>query len=118
MGNENSHHDRGEKYKLENQMTMHPNPDFVDGYWVLPMDAFPSIKRTLYLMRIPPFQLTAKYLVCFLKSDPNEFLQDEGDRVNCDHIPGRRCVNPKHPVFSGNDVNFVAYKRIIHSVVF
>ena len=118
MVNEDESHGRQEKHKLENQKTNHPIPDFVDGYWVLPMDAFPSIRKVWYKSSVTPFQLTAKYLVCFLKDDPNDYMLDNQVRENADHIPGPRTVNIDHPVFSGNADNFTRYEKLIDMHIF
>ena len=118
MACENFRHGRLEKHKLENQKTIHPIPDVVDGFWILPMDAFPSIRKIWYKRTITPFQLTAKYLVCFLKGNPQEYLVDNGVRTNADHIPGPRSVNRDHPVFSGNADNFTRYEKVIDMNIF
>ena len=118
MVEEDVRHGRLEQYKLENQKTHHPVPDFVDGYWVLPMDAFPSIRKVWYMKEKILFQLTAKNLVCFLKDSPIEYMLDNTVRVNADHIDGNITVNQDHPVFSGNMDNFARYEKLIDMHIF
>ena len=118
MVDEDVRHGRLEKHKLENQKTHHPVPNFADGYWILPMDAFPTIKKVWYVQSKATFQLTAKYLVCFLKDDPSKYMLDNRVRENADHIPGPRTVNKDHPVFWGNVDNFARYEKIIDTQIF
>ena len=118
MVEEDLRHGRLEQYKLENQYVHHPVPDFVDGYWVLPMDAFPSIRKGWYDKSKILFQLTAKNLVCFLKEHPNDYMLDHAFQVNADHIDGSRTVNQEHPVFSGNMDNFAQYEQLIENHIF
>lgn len=118
MMDEDVPHGRLEKHKLENQKTHHPVPNHVDGYWVLPMDAFPTVKKAWYTQSKATFQLTAKYLVCFLKDEPSKYMLDTRVRENADHIPGPRTVNENHPVFWGNVDNFTRYEKIIDTHIF
>ena len=64
------------------------------------------------------FQLTAKYLVCFPKDNPSDYMLDNRVRENADHIPGPRTVNKDHPVFWGNIDNFARYEKLIDMHIF
>ena len=68
----NEKHGRAAKYKMENVTIRHPSPTFNVTYWVLPMDAFPSIRKRWYEEGGPEFQATVMYRICF-HQNPHQF---------------------------------------------
>ena len=98
-------HHRQQKYLLENTPIRHPFPTFVQGKWILPMDAFPSTKSKWYASTNENFQRTHKYLVCF---------QDSTD----DYVNKDGTVKVDASIFEGVDGNFKSYERKVTKEIF
>ena len=99
-------HGRDKRYLLENALVNHPLPTLHDGWWILPMDAMPSIKKSWYDRLNGAFGMTVRYRVCFVRSPVEVFLTPDTNQANPRHMIFLPSLenNAKHAGFIRNEI--------------
>ena len=99
-------HGRDKRFRIENAFVNHKIPRIDNGRWVIPKDAFPSIRKGWYVKNNASFVLTVVYQVCCVCAAVERFLGNDGK------------ANETHVIFSLSDKDRAKHAMFVRSEIF